>query len=99
MFSSAEEFLVSDCIGETRCLILDVALPGLSGPDLQQELARRGHAIPIIFIIGLADEAVRERLLSQGAVECLSKPFSEAALLAVLEAALPDNRPNRPVEG
>jgi FixJ family two-component response regulator len=99
VFSSAEEFLASDCIGETRCLILDVVLPGMSGPDLQQELTRRGHQIPIIFITGLADEAARERLLSEGAVECLYKPFSEAALLAALHAAHLVNLPNRPLEG
>jgi FixJ family two-component response regulator len=99
VFSSAEEFLASDCIGETRCLILDVVLPGMSGPDLQQELTRRGHQIPIIFITGLADEAARERLLSEGAVDCLYKPFSEAALLAALHAAHLVNLPNRPLEG
>ena len=99
VFSSAEEFLASDCIGETRCLILDVVLPGMSGPDLQQELTRRGHQIPIIFITGLADETARERLLSEGAVECLYKPFSEAALLAALHAARLVNLPNRPLEG
>jgi FixJ family two-component response regulator len=99
VFSSAEEFLASDCIGETRCLILDVVLPGMSGPDLQQELTRRGHQIPIIFITGLADETARERLLSEGAVECLYKPFSEAALLAALHAAHLVNLPNRPLEG
>jgi FixJ family two-component response regulator len=87
-FASAEEFLVSDRVDETRCLILDIALPGMSGPDLQQELIRRGHHIPIIFITGVADEGVRERLLSLGAVEYLSKPFTEGALLAALDAAL-----------
>jgi len=87
VFASAEEFLVSDYVDDTRCLILDIALPGMSGPDLQQELIRRGHRIPIIFITGLDDEAVRERLLSLGAVEYLSKPFSEGALLAALDAA------------
>jgi FixJ family two-component response regulator len=99
VFSSAEEFLASDCIGETRCLILDVVLPGMSGPDLQQELTRRGHRIPIIFITGLADETARERLLSEGAIECLYKPFSEAALLAALHAAYLVNLNDRPLEG
>ena len=87
-FASAEEFLASDCLAGTSCLILDVAMPGMSGPDLQQELARRRQAIPIIFITAHADEAARLRLLERGAVECLSKPFSEAALLAALDAAL-----------
>jgi FixJ family two-component response regulator len=88
VFSSAEEFLASDCIGQTRCLVLDIAMPGMTGPDLQQELARRRQEIPIIFITAHADETVRPRLLERGAVECLSKPFSETALLGALNAAL-----------
>lgn len=87
-FSSAEEFLASDCVGPTRCLVLDIAMPGMTGPDLQQELARRRQEIPIIFITAHADETVRPRLLERGAVECLSKPFSETALLEALNAAL-----------
>jgi len=87
-FSSAEEFLASDCIGQTRCLILDVAMPGISGPDLQQELMRRRQEIPIIFITAHENETVRRRLLEDGAVECLFKPFSESALLEALDAAL-----------
>jgi FixJ family two-component response regulator len=86
-FSSAEEFLESDYVGLTRCLILDVAMPGMSGPDLQRELTLRRHKIPIVFITAHGDEAVRPRLLEQGAVECLSKPFSDAALLRALNAA------------
>jgi FixJ family two-component response regulator len=84
-FSSAEEFLVSDCVGETRCLILDIAMPGMTGPDLQQELTVRGQEIPIVFIT--ADEAARPYMLEQGAVECLLKPFSDTALLEALIAA------------
>jgi FixJ family two-component response regulator len=87
-FSSAEEFLGSDCIDDTRCLILDVAMPGMSGPDLQRELARRRQPVPIIFITAHADEMLRPKLLEQGAVECLSKPFSDTALLEVLRYAL-----------
>lgn len=87
-FSSAEEFLASDSIAGTRCLVLDIAMPGMNGPDLQQELARRRQEIPIIFITAHADETVRPRLLERGAVECLSKPFSDTALLAALNAAL-----------
>jgi len=86
-FSSAEEFLASDCVGETRCLILDIALPGMTGPDLQQELTVRGQEIPIVFITAQADETVRTRLREQGAVECLFKPFSDTALLEALDAA------------
>ena len=69
-FSSAEEFLASDCIGQIRCLILDVTMPGMSGPDLQQELSRRRQEIPIVFITAHREENVRPRLLERGAVEC-----------------------------
>jgi len=86
-FSSAEEFLASDCVGETRCLVLDIAMPGMTGPELQQELTVRGQDIPIVFITAQADETVRARLLEQGAVECLFKPFSDMALLEALNAA------------
>jgi FixJ family two-component response regulator len=86
-FSSAEEFLASDCVGETRCLILDIAMPHMTGPDLQLELALRGQGIPIIFITAQADETVRSSSLEQGAVECLFKPFSDTALFEALNAA------------
>jgi FixJ family two-component response regulator len=87
-FPSAEAFLASDVVGETSCLLLDIAMPGMSGPDLQQELTRRRQKIPIVFITGLADGSVRPRLLADGAVDCLVKPFSEAALLDAVRAAL-----------
>jgi FixJ family two-component response regulator len=87
-FSSAEEFLASDCVAETRCLILDVAMPGMSGPDLQREMKLRGQQTPIVFITAQRDEGVRSRLLEQGAVDCLFKPFSETVLLDALNAAL-----------
>ena len=87
-FSSAEAFLASDVVSETSCLLLDVAMPGMSGPELQQELIRRRRDIPIVFITAAGDESVRPRLLAEGAVECLFKPFSETALLDALNAAL-----------
>jgi FixJ family two-component response regulator len=88
-FSSAEAFLASDYVSRTRCLILDIAMPpGMSGPDLQRELSRRGERTPIIFITAHGDETIRPRLLEEGAVECLFKPFSEAALLKAVDAAL-----------
>jgi FixJ family two-component response regulator len=87
-FSSPEEFLASDCIDRTKCLILDIAMPGMSGPDLQRELKLRGHAIPIIFLTASTDKAVRPRLLEHGAVECLFKPFSDTALLEAINSAL-----------
>ena len=87
-FSSAEEFLISESLNETKCLILDVAMPGLSGRDLQRELARRRQEIPIVFITAHRDENVRPRLMEQGAVECLFKPFSDSDLLEALNNAL-----------
>lgn len=87
-FSSAEEFLASEHVAQTKCLILDIAMPGMSGPDLQQELRRRRREIPIVYITAGEDEAVRPRMLEQGAVECLFKPFSETALLEAINTAL-----------
>jgi FixJ family two-component response regulator len=87
-FSSAEEFLASDSLGRTNCLILDIAMPGMSGPELQRELTRRMHRIPIVFITAHADAAVRPRSLEGCAVQCLLKPFSESALIEALNAAL-----------
>ncbi len=87
-FSSAEEFLASDFIEQTRCLLLDITMPGMSGPDLQQELKRRRQEIPIVFITAQRDETVRSRLIEHGAVECLFKPFSETVLLEALNTAL-----------
>ena len=87
-FSSAEEFLSSDCLDQTSCLILDIAMPGMSGPELQRELKRRGQEIPIIFITANTDKTVRPRLLEQGAAECLFKPFSDTALLEAVNSAL-----------
>lgn len=87
-FSSAEEFLASGFVGLTRCLILDIAMPGMSGPDLQRELARSGQNIPIVFITANGEETVRQLVLKQGAVACLLKPFSDTALLEALNAAL-----------
>jgi FixJ family two-component response regulator len=87
-FSSAEEFLASDSIGATKCLILDIALPGMTGPDLQRELILRRQEIPIVFITADEDETIRPRMLEQGAVDCLFKPVSEATLLKALDRAL-----------
>ena len=88
VFFSAEEFLESGYVDKTRCLILDIAMPGMTGPDLQQELKNRGQEIPIVFISAHGDDAIRPRLLEAGAVECLFKPFSRTALREALNAAL-----------
>jgi FixJ family two-component response regulator len=87
-FDSAEAFLASNAAEKTRCLILDVSMPGMSGPELQRELIRRGSVIPTIFITAHADETLKPTLLEQGAVDCLFKPFSEAELLDALHRAL-----------
>jgi FixJ family two-component response regulator len=90
-FSSAEEFLASDCLAQTSCLILDIAMPGMTGPELYQELKRRGQEMPIIFITGQRDETVRARVLKQAAAGFLLKPFSDGALLSAIKMALQDS--------
>ena len=88
IFSSAEDFLTSEDISKCRCLILDMALPGMSGPDLQSELKSRRIEIPIIFITAYGEENARSRLIERGAVDCLFKPFGDSALLNAINAAL-----------
>ena len=87
-FSSAREFLGSEWLAQTQCLILDVAMPDMTGPDLQRELRRRRQEIPIVFITARADDTMRWRLLARGAVECLYKPFSQMDLLQAVNTAL-----------
>jgi FixJ family two-component response regulator len=87
-FSSAEEFLASDKLKQAECLVLDIAMPGMSGLDLQRELMRQQRKIPIVFITAHGDEAVRLRLRERGAVDCLLKPFSDTALLEALQGVL-----------
>jgi FixJ family two-component response regulator len=87
-FASAEEFLATGDIVGTRCLILDVTMPGMSGPELQEELTRRGHDVPIIFITAQQDEGLRPRVLAAGAIACLFKPFSETDLLDAVHTAV-----------
>jgi FixJ family two-component response regulator len=86
-FASAEAFLSSDALDRTDCLVLDVAMPGMSGPELQTELARY-RSIPIIFISANVDQAVTARVLANGAAAFLHKPFSDSQLLGALGAAL-----------
>ena len=87
-FPSAEAFLSSNVVGDTRCLILDVAMPNMTGPELHRELMRRREAIPVIFVTAIRDEAMRPRLLAEGAVDCLFKPVSEQALIDAIHTAL-----------
>lgn len=92
VFASAEGFINSDHLGETRCLILDVWMPGMSGFELQGRLAAANNQIPIIFITAHADDAARERALKSGAVAFLSKPFAEDALLDAVRATTETNQ-------
>jgi len=87
-FASAEGFLASDCVEQTKCLILDISMPGMTGLELQQDLKQRELDIPIIFITAQRDEAIRSQVLGQGATECLFKPFSDTALSDAVNAAL-----------
>jgi FixJ family two-component response regulator len=87
-FSSAEEFLASKSIADTSCLVLDVAMSGMTGPDLQRVLTLRDQRVPIVFITAHRDAAERLRLIAQGAVDCLFKPFEPGDLLQALNTAL-----------
>lgn len=87
-FPSAEEFISSGTVDESSCLILDIAMPGMNGPQLYEELKRRGKTVPVIFITAQTDEAIRARAFEQGAVGFLIKPFSDEALLAAIKVAL-----------
>jgi len=87
-FSSAEEFLSSGYLDRTSCLILDIAMPGMSGPELYDEVLRRRHWIPVVFVTGQRDKTIRARLLKQGAAGFLLKPFSDGALLSAINQAL-----------
>jgi FixJ family two-component response regulator len=88
VFASAEEFLNSNHLSDTDCLILDVRMPGMNGLELQRRLAASHMSIPVIFITAHGDEEARVRALNGGAVEYLLKPFSEEALLKAIDTAL-----------
>jgi FixJ family two-component response regulator len=90
-FKSGEDFLASEYVEQTKCLILDIAMPGMSGLDVQRELKHRRRQIPIVFITAHKDETTRPSILGEGAVACLLKPFSETALLQAMRAALATN--------
>jgi FixJ family two-component response regulator len=87
-FKSGEEFLASEYVEHTKCLILDIAMPGMSGFDVQRELQHRKQQIPIVFITAHKYETARPSVLEEGAVACLLKPFSDTALLQAMRAAL-----------
>ena len=87
-FSSAEEYLASDLISQSKCLILDITMPGMSGPDLLEDLKRLGVETPVVFITAQKDEKLRSQVLEKGAIACLFKPFSGTALRAAIDSAL-----------
>jgi len=87
-FSSAEEFLEADKIRQAECLVLDIAMPGMSGLDLQRELNRRERRVPTVFISAHGDEVMRLRVRDRGAVACLLKPFTDMALFEAMQAAM-----------
>ena len=87
-FASAEEFLQSHSFHDVSCLILDVRMPGMTGLKLQRHLKEKNFKIPIIFITEHYDETTRSQALNDGAVEFLSKPFNEDALLSAIDVAL-----------
>ena len=87
-YASAEDFLGSDHVNNTSCLITDVHLPGLSGVELHQRLLADGFAAPTIFVSGLADETTRKQVLASGAVGFLSKPFGQKSLIDCLKDKL-----------
>jgi FixJ family two-component response regulator len=92
-FSSAEAFLASDCVNDSQCLILDVVMPGMNGPDLEQELLARGRKVPIIYMTADPDEAGRAGLPEQSLMRCLKKPFPDTVLLDALRAAFEVDTP------
>ena len=87
-FTSAQEFLDSDCVPGTSCLIADVQMPGTSGLQLHRKLIASGHRIPVVFISAFPDQRVRERALSAGALCYLSKPFDGEILRSCIRSAL-----------
>jgi FixJ family two-component response regulator len=95
-FASAEEFLQSDSVDNSSCLIADVQMPGLSGIDLRRDLIARGIKMPTIFITAFPEEGARLRALTAGAIGYLGKPFSEDSLLECLNRALGDSCEKKP---
>jgi len=87
-FSSPLEFLASDALDQTGCLLLDIAMPGMTGIELQAELRRQDKRITIIFISATQDDALRARVIELGAAACLTKPFSDTALLETLRSVM-----------
>jgi FixJ family two-component response regulator len=91
-FASAEEFLARSVPERAVCLILDVTMPGMSGPELQERLLRDARGIPIVFITAMSEERVRTRVLERGALAWLVKPFGDEELLGAVQIAIDRER-------
>jgi FixJ family two-component response regulator len=87
-FATAEEYLDSEDLQDTLCLITDIHMPGISGIELQERLIKGGHRTKIIFITGVHDDSLRTRALEAGAVGFLKKPFDDDCLVKYLDKAL-----------
>ena len=92
-FVSADAFLASGKLESTNCLILDIAMPGMGGPELMRQPSVRARGVPVIVITALQDDAIRQEMLSAGAADCLFKPFSETALIEAMEIAIGSGGP------
>jgi FixJ family two-component response regulator len=95
LFASAPEFMQAARNDAPGCLVLDVRLPGMSGLAFQQELAKAGVALPIIFITGHGDVPMSVRAMKAGAAEFLTKPFDDQVLLDAVHAAIERDRERR----
>ena len=89
-FGSAEEFLRSEWVHDSSCLITDMQMPGFSGLELQSHLIAEGNPVPMVFVTGFPEERVRTKALEAGAFGFLGKPFDEGNLIACLDKALKD---------
>ncbi|MER9299245.1 MULTISPECIES: response regulator [unclassified Mesorhizobium] len=87
-FASGEDYLCSAAVDDTRCLISDVRMAGMSGLDLQAHLIEKGYRIPIIFMTAYPEDKVRARAMAAGAVCFISKPFDAEVLTGFIEQAL-----------
>jgi len=88
VFPSAETFLASGSLDQTDCMVLDVRMPGMSGPELQSRIRENHCAVPVIFVTGHADEELRSRAIRDGAIAFLNKPFSDDDLLDAIHSVL-----------
>ena len=88
VFASAEEYLQSERVSDSSCLITDLHMPGMSGTDLQDRLIADGYQIPIIFVTAYYEDRTRDRVMDAGAFGFLRKPFNDESLIACLDKAL-----------